>query len=355
MIKNEELQRLIFEFIQRTPAFGQDTREVYEQKDLILNLLHKKFSQHLSYGLISRLNNEDIFELKNKKSIFIPVDYFKRRDLEFDSSYRSLYSSGTSKEGKSRVSMDKNDAMNQRIALSKILTTFFGNVRRPMLFLNSPFTASTSELTAAHAAYAGFSLLSSRNYFLEKNGSIVKEVFEFCKKFHEESPIIFGFTFKIYESILSEGFSLGNFPNLTVIHGGGWKKLEKISLSKKNFRTKIFETLGTRRVHDYYGMAEQTGGIYLECHEERYHVSNFSDIFVRDGSLGIINDGTHGIIQSISLLNSSYPAFSILTKDVGYLHYDKASDCPCGIPGKTVGVVGRINSAELRGCSDSLS
>ena len=36
------------------------------------------------------------------------------------------------------------------------------------------------------------------------------------------------------------------------------------------------------RVHDYYGMVEQTGSIHMECDEGYLHTSEYSDIIVRD-------------------------------------------------------------------------
>ena len=70
--------------------------------------------------------------------------------------------------------------------------------------------------------------------------------------------------------------------NGILIHGGGWKKLENISISKKNFKNTIIKNLGVKKVYDYYGMVEQTGSIFLECEKGYFHCSILTFIFVRD-------------------------------------------------------------------------
>ena len=52
----------------------------------------------------------------------------------------------------------------------------------------------------------------------------------------------------------------------------------------------------------------------------------------------------------MSLLPTSYPGNSILTEDIGSIY--GLDNCSCGKKGKYFKVYGRIESAELRGCSD---
>ena len=109
---------------------------------------------------------------------------------------------------------------------------------------------------------------------------------------------------------------------------------------------------GLSRIHDYYGMVEQTGTIYMECEYGHLHASNFSDVLFRNPrDFSLCNKGESGIIQVVSLLPKSYPGHSLLTEDVGrYLGED---DCPCGRKGKYFMVEGRMQKAEIRGCSDT--
>jgi phenylacetate-coenzyme A ligase PaaK-like adenylate-forming protein len=112
------------------------------------------------------------------------------------------------------------------------------------------------------------------------------------------------------------------------------------------------EQFGITKVHNYYGMAEQTGCIYMECECGHLHASIFSDIIMRDPlDFTVCPVGKQGIIQVMSPLAVSYPGHSILTEDMGTLL--GIDDCPCGRKGKYFKVDGRIPAAEIRGCSDT--
>ena len=61
--------------------------------------------------------------------------------------------------------------------------------------------------------------------------------------------------------------------------------------------------------------------------------------------------GQRGIIQVVSVLPRSYPGHALLTEDEGMVLGE--DDCPCGRKGKYIQILGRMKSAELRGCSDT--
>ena len=137
-----------------------------------------------------------------------------------------------------------------------------------------------------------------------------------------------------------------------LIHGGGWKKLTDRSVDKSVFKELVFETCGIDRVHDYYGMAEQAGSIFFECEHGNKHVSIFSDIIIRKSSdFSVTKIGDPGIIQTLSVIPTSYPGHSLITADRGVVL--GVDDCPCGRLGKYFEVLGRLESAEIRGCSDA--
>ena len=49
-------------------------------------------------------------------------------------------------------------------------------------------------------------------------------------------------------------------------------------ISNLHFKNLIREYTGIKKVHNYYGLIEQTGSIYMECEEGFFHCSNFSEI-----------------------------------------------------------------------------
>tara|TARA_B100000941_G_C28349582_1_gene471115 strand:- start:352 stop:822 length:471 start_codon:yes stop_codon:yes gene_type:complete len=136
-----------------------------------------------------------------------------------------------------------------------------------------------------------------------------------------------------------------------LIHGGGWKKLENISVSKKEFNKKSKNILGIRNVYNYYGMVEQTGSIFLECEENYFHCSLYSDILIRDENLSIAKKKEVGLLQTLSLIQSSYPGHNILTEDLGRI--EGVDNCKCGRKGKYFSFIGRVPGTEKRGCSDA--
>ena len=134
--------------------------------------------------------------------------------------------------------------------------------------------------------------------------------------------------------------------------GGGWKKLISSSVDQTEFHKRMEETLGIIHFLDHYGMVEQTGCIYADCECHHLHASIYSDVFVRNPrDFSLCDIGEEGIIQTVSVLPHSYPGHSLLTEDRGIILGE--DDCPCGRKGKYVKIIGRIKSAELRGCSDT--
>ena len=135
-----------------------------------------------------------------------------------------------------------------------------------------------------------------------------------------------------------------------LFHGGGWKKLENISITKKEYNKYINNFIGINKIYNYYGMVEQTGSIFIECEKGYYHPSIFSDIHIRDKNLNLCDLNEMGIIQVSSLLPMSYPGHNILTEDMGKMISNDG--CKCGRKGKFFEIIGRIPKTEVRGCSD---
>jgi len=108
--------------------------------------------------------------------------------------------------------------------------------------------------------------------------------------------------------------------------------------------------LNLKHIYNYYGLVEQTGSIFIECKCGYFISSNFSDIIIRDENFNELKHNQKGFIQLFSLLPSSYPGHIILTEDVGEII--EPNNCNCSINGKRFLIHGRIQEAEIRGCSD---
>ncbi len=290
---------------------------------------------------------------------YLPVQLFKHKELysiKNEDIVKTMTSSGTSGQQVSKIFLDKKTANKQTKVLSKIVKDFIGGKRLPMLIIDTIDTIKKrSAFSARTAAIRGFSIFAKSQYFLLNGDLSFNEntLHEFHSKFSHEPFLIFGFTSFIYEKFISELEKRNlnyDLSQATLIHGGGWKKLESKAISNHAYKEKLKSLCNITRVHNYYGMVEQTGSIFMECEEGRLHCSNYSDILIRDEHFQLCGHGENGLIQLLSLLPGSYPGHNILTEDMGKII--GIDDCPCGRKGKTFQALGRAAQAELRGCSD---
>ena len=183
--------------------------------------------------------------------------------------------------------------------------------------------------------------------------------FDIIEKFLEENKgqkiFIFGFTFMIWQYFytkLKEKKKKLDFSNAILIHSGGWKKLIDQAVDNNTFKSSLKEQTGINNIHDFYGMVEQVGSIFVECEEGHLHAPIFADIIVRDPMTMKINKfGVEGIIEVLSIMPRSYPGHILLTEDLGTILGE--DDCQCGRKGRYFKVKGRLPKAEIRGCSDT--
>ena len=76
--------------------------------------------------------------------------------------------------------------------------------------------------------------------------------------------------------------------------------------------------MGLKKIHNYYGLVEQTGSIFFDCEKCGCFITSiFSEVIIRDNNFKVAKDGESGIIQLLSVLPTSYPGHNILTEDEG--------------------------------------
>jgi phenylacetate-coenzyme A ligase PaaK-like adenylate-forming protein len=292
---------------------------------------------------------------------FLPVRLFKEYELlsvDWTDIVKTVTSSGTSGQQVSKIFLDKATTAGQTKVLARIVASHIGPKRLPMLILDSPAVLKDrATYSARGAGIIGFSIFSNeRIYALDENMDLDREgITAFLQKHPGKDILLFGFTFIIWKHFYKELGRTGFRPDLsngTMLHGGGWKKLLDQTVSPADFKRSLHEACGIRRVYDYYGMAEQTGSVYMECEQGHLHASIFSDVIIRRAKDFSVSDaGEKGIIQVVSILPGSYPGHSLLTEDEGVLLGE--DDCPCGRLGKYFRISGRLQNADLRGCSDT--
>lgn len=292
----------------------------------------------------------------------LPVRVFKEIELRSQPAeliVKTLSSSGTSGQRPSRIFLDKETASAQAHALVRIVRSYLGNKRLPMMILDHPdVLKDRNSFSARGAGILGFSQFGSDVTYALKSQTMIPDwqrIESFLAAHRGERILLFGFTFILWRHLVmvaEEESRHLDFGDSILIHGGGWKKLEDSKVSNEEFKRRIHECLGIRAIHNYYGMVEQTGSIYMECEEGYFHAADYSEILVRNPrTLAEDKHGTIGLIETMSTIPRSYPGHVLLTEDIGFV---QGSDgCGCGRRGTFFKVLGRLPAAELRGCSDT--
>ena len=295
---------------------------------------------------------------------FLPVRLFKELELKSvqdDNIVKTMPSSGTSGQAVSKIYLDRVTSANQQKVMVKIVSEFTGSSRMPMIILDCPSVVKNRRMFSARGAgILGFSIFGSKRiYALNDDMKLdVEGLKDFLDKYQGQRIFLFGFTFMVWQHFYKELVRLKqegvafDLSDGVLIHGGGWKKLASEAVSPQEFKQSLHDVCGLSHVHDYYGMVEQTGCIYMECECGHLHASIFSDVIMRRPlDFSECEIGEKGIIQVVSTLPESYPGHSLLTEDEGMILGE--DDCPCGRKGKYFKVLGRLKNAEIRGCSDT--
>jgi len=287
---------------------------------------------------------------------WLPVRLFKTQVLKSipdDEVFKVLTSSGTTGDV-SRIYLDKDAAAAQTRMLSRTIQTVLGPGRLPMLVVDTPAVIKNRTSFSARGAGVLGMVNFGRNHVwvLDENEAIAAEkIKNFLAEYGQQPFLIFGFTFMVWLYLYEAARDLKlDLSNGILIHSGGWKKLADRAVGNVEFR-RAFAELGLTRIHNFYGMVEQIGVVYLEGPEgDSLYCPDFADVVIRDPETWReLPPGQPGLIEVVSTLPESYPGHLLLTEDLGVVH---------GIddghwPGKRFSVLGRLPRAEARGCSDT--
>jgi hypothetical protein len=282
---------------------------------------------------------------------WLPVRLFKTHELRSvpeSAVFRVLTSSGTTGQRPSRVYLDREAAAAQPRMLAATLRAVLGERRLPMLIVDSRSAIRDATLSARGAGVLGMMHFGRDHTFvLDEGGGLDAEAVKGFLARHGGAPyLIFGFTFMVWSHLRELDLSQG-----LLIHSGGWKRLAEQAVDNATFRRRLGEECGLRRIHDFYGMVEQIGTVFLEGPDGGgLYCPDFADVVIRDPETWQeAPPGVPGLIEVVSTLPTSYPGHVLLTEDLGVVH-----GVDDGVwPGKRFSVLGRLPRAEARGCSDT--
>ena len=324
------------------------------------NIASSFAESHRSEDRIQRVNPMDT-PVPLPSFPYLAVRLFKHLTLQSipdQEIYKTLYSSGTTSSQPAKVILDQATSVRQTKVLVRILQQYLGKQRLPMLVIDSANVLhDKSRYSARGAGIQGLAMFGRKlTYALNENMQPDWPAIDaFCQQNAGRPVLIFGFTFMVWryfiQALQTAGRTL-HLPHGVLLHSGGWKKLEAEKVSNQVFKTTVTNLMGVQKIHNFYGMAEQVGSIFVECEAGHLHAPVFSDVIVRDlHTLAPVQQGEVGLLQVLSCLPASYPGQSILTEDLGRLLGE--DDCACGKKGRYFEVLGRLPKTEVRGCSDT--
>lgn len=343
--------------------YAKEKEKLLTERLVELTKLHRERCPE--YQRILEAIDFDVDKVSSYRDLpYLPVRLFKNLELKSvpqEDVVKTMTSSGTTGQAVSKIFLDRATSANQQKTMVKIVSEFTGSSRMPMMIIDCPSAVNNRAMFSARGAgILGFSIFGSKRiYALDDDMKLnIEGIQKFLEKYGSQKILLFGFTFMIWQHFYKELLRLKekgiafDLSNGVLIHGGGWKKLISEAVSHDEFHKKLKDVCGLEHIHDYYGMVEQTGCIYMECECGHLHSSVFSDVIMRRPlDFGVCQIGEKGIIQVLSSIPESYPGHSLLTEDEGVLLGEDT--CPCGRKGKYFKVIGRLNNAEIRGCSDT--
>ncbi|MBQ9043054.1 MAG: hypothetical protein IJ111_09635, partial [Eggerthellaceae bacterium] len=183
----------------------------------------------------------------------VPVRLFKERDLRSageNDVVKTMTSSGTTSQVKSRIYLDRDTSARQSKALTRIVGDFLGTSKRvPMLVIDAQGTVrDRNRFSARTAGIRGFSMLGRDvTYALHDDMTPDFEaVSSFAEKHADESVMLFGFTFMVWAHLVQpmQERELSVDLNGLLVHGGGWKKLADSAVTSDEFKQGCRSVLG---------------------------------------------------------------------------------------------------------------
>lgn len=336
-----------------------------DEKEKLLSDMLNELTKHHREGCEEYRKMLDNFQAKEAASYYelpmLPVRLFKEYELlsvPREEIKKVMTSSGTSGQQVSKIFLDTENVRSQSKVLTHLISSFIGKERLPMIVLDTKLVKKDRTMYSARGAgITGFSMYG-RNIFYALDEEMRLDadgLKEYLAEHDSEKILLFGYTYMIWQYVIREmekqGISIP-IKDGVLFHVGGWKKLRDQSVDNETYNKRVRERLGNLEIHNYYGMAEQLGSIYIECEQGHMHCSNYSDVIIRNPrDFSVCGAGEKGLMELVSVLPTSYPGHILLTEDEGEILGE--DDCPCGRCGKYFKIHGRIKNAEVRGCSDT--
>ena len=268
--------------------------------------------------------------------ISMPIGFFKRFEMKTGNWQPELIfeSSGTSGQTPSRH-LVRNPDLYRKNVLQGFSHFFEEGPYRILALLPSYLERGNSSLVYMVKCWIDAFGLAGSGFFLHNTDELRKSMHTAADA--GERILLIGVTFALLDFVEEEAIQLP--PDTIVIETGGMKGREK-----EWVRWQLHETLkegfGLEHIYSEYGMTELMSQAYTDK-TGKFKAAPSMQVFVSDIHLNTLIQpaGMSGRLHIIDLANVHSCAF-IATDDVGVMHDDGSFE-----------VLGRLDTAEIRGCS----
>lgn len=265
---------------------------------------------------------------------FLPISFFKSHDVlcRCESKSRRFLSSGT---GGERSAHWISDEQLYRDLSIKGFEHFFGSLTNRPIFALLPHYLENgdSSLVAMCQYWMGESGHADSGFFLHQIDQLMEKLEEY--KDHQPAPILIGASYALLDLAKKNIGPLGTF---LVFETGGMKGREK-EMIRSELHEHLCNGFGLENIYSEYGMTELLSQAYM-LKDDCFETPPWMRIQLRDARnpLDTSNQVRRGCVNIIDLANSHSCSF-IATDDLG-------ERCEQGVR-----ILGRLDSADIRGCN----
>lgn len=291
------------------------------------NEIYRKFVDSL---------NKNIEKINHYSKIpFLPIGFYKTQKITCTDvkPIMEFESSGTSQQKKSILYIEDIDYYKKVSSL--IFTSHFGDFNNKVIIglLPSYLERNNSSLVFMVNHFINLTEDHDSGFYLYNQDVLYEKLLQLSSSTKE--VVLFGVTFALLD--FCKKYTL-SFPKLTVIETGGMKGRSK-ELIRHELHDILKKGFGVPQIYSEYGMTELLSQSY-SISENKFQSPPWMRILVREIYDPLsVNELGKGLINIIDLSNIETCSF-IATDDVGVAYESNHFE-----------IQGRIDSAEIRGCS----
>lgn len=299
------------------------------QKQATENSVYKEFLDILKFDTNSV---QDIAEIP-----FLPIELFKHRQIKTGEwiEEKKYFSSGTSTQNRS-IHLVKDEKFYLKNALEGF-EYYFGDVKDWIFVAYLPgYTENPSSSLIAMVNDLIFQSKSDQGGFVAFDPEILREKLINIKP-NGKKIMLIGVAFALLDFCRNLEMQL---PDLFILETGGMKGKDE-NIDRRSLHTILSKGFGTQKIFSEYGMTELFSQAYTSLNEKLFRPIPNMRLLIKDVNdpFEIRKNGKYGLIHIVDLANESTCAF-LATQDLGILYDNGSFD-----------VLGRLESADLRGCN----